>query len=278
MKVNVRSRIRSVDFKKSNILQLVNSSWTGDSAVSHSIFEISPINDFRRLGECGFRTVSRWAFDCFTETYEAQEAHAATTFYRHISGTPAAASLWGHVFERRVLNRIDVGGFNFPIRGLPVPEETTLPEGTTLPEETTWTCRRRPIPRSKFLQESDFVEQITKAIQENKELHLVPSAPNFKAVDSILYAPNEVLTCIQATVSRKDHGILVPGLRCIQRWLGRGPLAHLRPKKDRPWRFIFVVPSDEAPTFEFQRFERDTAHGEWAGKVHQYVLGLDVLE
>jgi len=78
------------------------------------------------------------------------------------------------VFERRVLNRIDAGGFNFPIRGL-----------LTLPEEITWTCR--PIPRSKFLQESDFIEQITKAIQKNEELHLVPSAPNFKAVDSILY-------------------------------------------------------------------------------------------
>ena len=170
------------------------------------------------------------------------------------------------MFERLLLNRIDAGGFNFPIRGL------------TLPEEITWTCRRRPIPRSKFLQESDFIEQITKAIQKNEELHLVPSAPNFEAVDSILYVPNEVLTCIQATVSSKDHGIHVPGLWCIQRWLGRCPLAHLRPSADRPWRFIFIVPPDKASTFEFQRFERDTAQGEWAGKVHQYVLGLDVLE
>ena len=95
MKVEVRSRIRSVNFKQSNPLQLLNSSWTGDNAVSHLIFEISPINDFRRLGECGFRTVSRWAFDRLLEAYEAQEAHAATTFYRHISGTPEAASLWG---------------------------------------------------------------------------------------------------------------------------------------------------------------------------------------
>jgi len=35
------------------------------------------------------------------------------------------------------------------------------------------------------------------------------------------------------------------------------------------------VPSDEA-SFEMQRLEGDT-QGEWAGKVQQYVLGLDVV-
>ena len=269
VKVDVKRRIRSLDSKQSNIFQLVDSSWTGDNAVSHSIFEISPLDEFRRLGDCRFKTVSRWAFDRLMEVYDRQEAHAVAALYHHISITPEAATLWGHVFESRVLNRIDAGGYDFPIRRLTLPEE-----------ETTWTCPKSPIPRFKFLQKKDFIEQITKAFEENEPLHLVPAVPNFKAVDSILYIPNEVLTCIQATVSSKDHGIHVPGLRVIQSWLGvkREPLAHLCPSKDRPWRFIFIVPPDKSSSFGFQRLEHDTDKGAWAEKMHQYVLGLNVLE
>ena len=40
------------------------------------------------------------------------------------------------------------------------------------------------------------------------------------------------------------------------------------------WRFILIVSSDEA-SFELQHLG-GTAQGEWAGKVHQYALGLDV--
>ena len=174
--------------------------------------------------------------------------------------------LWGLVFKRRVsncLDRIGAAGRNFPIREL------------TSPEEMTWSYRG-PTPRSNFLQKSDFIDEITKAIQRNEPLHLIPSAPNFTAVDSILYAPTEVLTCIQTTVSRK-HSICVSGLQRIQSWLEHGtPLAALRPSTNRPWRFIFIVPSGEASTFELQKLEGDTKD-EWAGKVHQYVLELDVL-
>ena len=269
MKVEVASRIASIDFKQGNMLQLIDSARTGNSTVSRSIFEISPINESRHLGECGFGIVSRWAFDRSMETYEAQGPHAATTFYRHISisRTPDAVSLWGYLFERLVLNcldRIDAAGRKFPICGL------------TSPEEMTWTyCG--PTPRSNFLHKSDFIDEITKAVQKNKPLHLVSSSPKFTAIGSILYVPNEALTCIQTTVST-NHGIPVSGLQRIQNWLEHGTLlAHLRPSADRPWRFIFIVPPGEASTFELQQLKGDTALGEWAGKVNQFVLGLDVL-
>jgi len=87
-----------------------------------------------------------------------------------------------------------------------------------------------------------------------------------------------VLTCIQTTVSGK-HPISVPGLKRLQSWLGpKTSLAHLRPLPNTPWRFIFIVPIGNAQTYEIQEFKGDTGSGEWAGKVRQYVLELDVLE
>ena len=264
IKVAVKEQITSADFKQSNMLQLLYSSRTGESAVSHSIFQISPIDEFRRLGECGFDTVSRWAFDRFMETYELHEVHMATTFFRRISRAPEAASLWSHVFERQALNHIDADGCDFEIRRL-------YSSG-----KMRWGCPG-PIRRANFLQQSDFIDKITKAFQDKQPLHLVPSVPNIPAIDSILYIPNEELSCIQVTISTK-HGIQVPGLRRIQSWLQPGTvLADLRPSVNNPWRFIFIVPPGEASTFTLQRFEGDTSDDVWDRKVHQYVLGLDVL-
>jgi hypothetical protein len=265
IKAMVSSWITSIGLKLSNILQLKHSTWT-DSGDPDFIVEISPINEDRLLAKCGIGIVSRWAFDHFLKAYEFQQGHAVTIFHRHMSKWPLEMSLWSHVFERQVLKclgRIGAAGRDFPIRGL------------TSPGKMTWTCRG-PIPRFNFLWESDFIDEITKAVQNNEPRHLVHSAPNFPAVDSILYGPNDVLTCIQTTLSSK-HPINATGLQEIQSWLeARTLLAYLRPSADRPWRFIFIVPPGNASTFELQQLEHDT-RGEWAGKVHQYVLGLEVL-
>jgi len=248
-------------------MQLVYASRTGDSAVSHSIFQISPKDESRQLSDCGFDIVSDWAFRLFIEEYESHEAHRANDFYRQISGVPSAASLWGHVFEQKVLRHIDTSGRKFEIRGLAPPRLLT------------WECPA-PIRRYNFKGEADFFREITKAIKENESLHLVPLASNFEAVDSILYTPNDVLTCIQTTVAGK-HPISVGGLQRIQNWLGtKPPLGDLRPSRNRPWRFIFIVPPGDASTYEVQEFKNDTKTSNWAtsAKVLQYVLGLDVLE
>ena len=70
-------------------------------------------------------------------------------------------------------------------------------------------------PCFTFLQDADFIDEITKAVQNGQPLHLVPLVRNFPAVDSIVYDPNEALTCIQTTVSR-NHPIVVSGLQRIQ--------------------------------------------------------------
>jgi len=259
------SQIRDIAVKESNILELLDFSRWGDSDVSRSIFVISPKNDLRLLAPCKFGAGSRWALDLLLKEYTSRRADAVAAFYRYISRGYETVSLWGHVFGLQVLNHLDgIDAIHkFSIRGL------------SCSEKMTW-LYRGPIQRFDFLQDVDFIDKITEAVQNKKPVHLVPSALNFPAFDSILYDPNEVLTCIQTTV-RRDHHILVSGLQRIQSWLERDTrLAGLRASKERPWRFIFIVPSDEE-SFELQQLEGDPAQGEWAGKVHQYVLGLDVV-
>jgi len=263
----VTSRVRDVAGDESNIWQLLHSYRKDDSDVSYSIFEISPKDKKRLLARCDFGAVSRWALEVLLEAYEDRQADAAITFYHNISGMSDAASLRGHIFERQVLkylDRIDAER-KFPIRGLAASEKRT------------WTYRGR-ITRYTFLEDLDFVEEIKRAVQNKTPLHLVPSARNFPAVDSILYDPNEGLTCIQITIG-EEHPIRVSGLQRIQGWLERNArLAGLLPSTERPWRFIFIVPEEEKEaSFELQRLGGDTAQGHWAGKVHQYVLWLDVV-
>ena len=61
------------------------------------------------------------------------------------------------------------------------------------------------IPFFTFLQDKTAANEIKNVVEANKSLHLVPSAPNFMAVDSIVYDPNEVLTCIQITINMTHH-------------------------------------------------------------------------
>src|SRR5260221_12912618 len=56
----IKSRITDVSSEQSNMVQLLHSSRTGDSSVSHSIFEISPKDELRLLTECKFSYVSEW--------------------------------------------------------------------------------------------------------------------------------------------------------------------------------------------------------------------------
>ena len=80
-----------------------------------------------------------------------------------------------------------------------------------------------PLRRFAFLWDLDIIDsidEITKAVQNKKPLHLVPSDFNFLA-----YNPNEVLIiCIQTGIGREHH-ILVSDSRVsgvFKAWLERG--------------------------------------------------------
>jgi hypothetical protein len=258
----IREKIRSISFTH-QLLTLFHETFTR-SGISHSIFELSPADESRILPDARIGAVSPWALDLLLRQYETRQADAATEFYLSISSMPYAESLHGRVLERQVLKYFDSlqGPQNFTIRSL---------------ANSTTSLWRYPGPakRSNFRSQT-FASSLEVAVKASTPLHLVPLNPNFHAVDSILYDPAAVLTCIQVT-RRNNHPVAVSGLQEIQRWLRRNtPLAQLRPSTlGKHWRFIFTVPSDNANQFEPQPFDGDTNRGEWAGKVDQYVLGIE---
>ena len=234
------------------------------SHVSHTIFELSSTSEGRRLGDCQIGAASPWTLDLLLQAWETAQADAAADFYHSVVGMPQAGSLRGRMFERQVLKCLDAidSQHTFSIRALSI--------STT----ERWIY---PGPTQRFtFQSSTFTGALSAAIKQGKSLHLVPADPNFHAVDSILYDPSDVLTCIRTTVSDK-HPVDVSGLQKIQRWLKKNtPGESLRPSRQgKHWRFIFVVPSAMESTFGLQPFKGDTATQEWAGKVDQYVLGLE---
>ncbi len=260
----VKGRIIVAAKETADFMRMLWSSRIGNSDVLHTIFQICPADESRSLSKYHFDAVSPWALDLLLQQYQIREADAAAAIYHSISGVPDAATLRGHLFERQVLTHLD------NIKSHEVLTMRQLADSKSV----VWTYRS-PIPRFTF-QESAVIAKIRTVVEDKEPLHLVPSAPNFPAVDSIIYQPKDVLTCIQITMN-SDHPIVVSGLKRIQNWLKYDTLpAGLRPTDKRTWRFIFIVPSDMASTFRLQKFEGDTANGEWAGKVDQYVLGLEV--
>ena len=262
---------RASDAAQNTPLRLMHASQFGGSGaeLSNIFFENFPSNDSRYLEDCRFGAVSQWALDLLLMKYEKSQADAAASLYRALSDIPHAASLWGHLFERQVLNYLD---------GIEAPRDFTIC-GLTNYNQTTWTyCG--PTRSFPFREQKTFCEELTKAVRSGESLHLRPAARNFPTVDSILYNPNDshgVFTCIQTTVS-SEHPIAVSRLQHIQSWLTpKTALADLCPSKTMPWRFIFVVPRDTAPDFKLQKLQGDTAMGSWAGKVQQHVLEFDVL-
>ena len=254
-----------------DILRLLLGTRSGDSNISDIIFQIFPTNTDtntgRFLSHSHFEPVSRWALNLLLRYYEACKPHATADFYYRLIGIPGAASLRGHLFERQVFNYLDgiYTGHTFAIRGLTNSEQTQ-----------TWNYRGSI--RQITFQASPVLKEISKAVHDLEPRHLVPSERNFPGMDSILYDPDDpdaVITCIQITMNM-DHAILVKGLQLLQRWFKLGsPLEGLRPTNAKPWRLLFVVPSDMARTFKSQKLKGDTPNNVWAGKVHQYVLGLE---
>ena len=235
------------------------------SHVSHAVFEMSSTSKDRLWFDCQIGAVSPWALDLLLQAWEDAPADAAAKFHRSVIRMRQAGTLRGDMFERQVLKHLDAisSHHTFSIRSL----------STSVTKQWVY-----PGPARRFTFELPaFAGALNAAIENKEPLHLVPYNHNFPAVDSILYDPNsEVLTCIQIT-TRDTHPIDVSGLQKIQGSLKRkSPLESLRlSHQGKPWRFIFIVPLAIESTFGVQPFQGDTAKGEWAGKVDQYILGME---
>jgi hypothetical protein len=259
------SQISFTGIPSCDIARLLRDARAGGSNVSHTIFQKfpTPTDTNRLLSNCQFEAVSRWALDLLLRQHEALKADATADFYYNISVMSDAGSLRGQLFERQVLNHLrDIRTeCTFSIRG--------LTDSSQMP----WTYRG---PECITFEESTAFHKISKAVKYRKPLHLIPFARNFAAVDSIVFDPNEEgLTCIQTTMNRKCP-ISVKGLQRIEACLKLDTsLEGLRSDGAKAWRVIFIVPSAMAPAFTRQKLKDDTSRGEWAGKVEQYVLGME---
>jgi hypothetical protein len=80
----------------------------------------------------------------------------------------------------------------------------------------------------------------------------------------------------QVTRNKSKHPIKVSGLRDIQRWLRDVGPKSLLPTKQAPWCFVFILPPNMESAFKYQKLKDDTKTREWAGKMNQFVLGLNV--
>jgi len=248
------------------LVSLISGARSGASTPPSWIFQIYPAPDDedRSLPLCHV-SITRWALRHLVKRLKERGREKVFTLYDSISKIPAAAPFAGGLLEMQVLRYLDRISTKktFTIRRL----------ANSNPDETQWIY---PGPTNRVEYDLSTARGlIEEAIRRQLAYHLVPSAPNFPAVDSIIYDPNDkVLTCIQIT-RNVDHPIAVSGLRDIQSWLKlRTASAKLRPSKATPWRFLFVVPEAKASNFKPQTFKGDTDKGEWAGKVDQYVLGL----
>jgi len=229
---------------------------------SHTIFRMSPTDD-SLLQSCRYDIVSEWALDCLLSACDKREADAAMDFFNLIRTTPWLAPLRGHMFERGFLGYLD---------GIDIDRDLSI-RLLTGSDTIMWTYRG-PIPPVRFEDEQMFINEISKAVEDKARIHLVPKAPNFTAVDSIVYVPGEVLTLVQVTISRV-HPIAVSGLRSIQKWLrANANTKSLCPNQNQPWRFIFIVPEKMASSFRLQNLQGDTKTEVWAGRVRQYVFGF----
>ena len=165
----------------------------------------------RLLCCCQIGAVSPWALDALLKEYETRTADAAADFYISIADKPFAGSLRGRLMERQVLKYFDTfsGPHVFAMRSL---ADSAV---------STWIY---PGSAKRVTFESRlFSSSLTSAVEAKQPRHLVPSDPNFPAVDSILYNPAEGLVCIQVTINN-DHPVAVSGLKRIQAWLRRDTL------------------------------------------------------
>jgi hypothetical protein len=77
-------------------------SYQNSDMLSHTIFELSPRDDDRLLGDAQIGAVSAWALDLLLRAYEAQKSDAAFEFYESLTDMPKAGTLRGQILKRQV--------------------------------------------------------------------------------------------------------------------------------------------------------------------------------
>ena len=249
--------IKDAVHQSTNIIQLVYDKG-GKYSQWYHLFQISSRHDHRWFANCHFEPVSNWSFQKLLERFEKEQDDAIRVLYNRIRKEPKLAILMrGLTWERQC--HIFFQSLKFPrsfvLRSLDDPSISI-----------TWDY---PGPtKYESFEPRSFSSQLQALIQDKTPAYLKPMLTIFSTLDSLVYQPG-ILDILQMTV-RVEHPSSTAGFGLIQKWLRvKSPASHLRPSKDRPWKFIFVVPEEMAASFEQVSFG-----GVWDSKVKQYVLGL----
>jgi len=203
-----------------------------------------------------FGPASTWVLDKLLSAYEARMNDAAWEFYKIVERFRDAASLQGKIWERQVHNFVHSRTNPLTLTAISLEGQPPL----------TWDV---PVGVRSFL---SILED---AIQKRTPSYLVPLAPNFASIDSLIYQPDEPFRTIQI-IKATRHPVDVAGFKSIQQWMKLKSLASpLRPSAAKPWHLVFVLPSGDAHTFSKQSFiGTETDVGVWAKKIKQFVVEL----
>ncbi|EDR02516.1 uncharacterized protein LACBIDRAFT_332315 [Laccaria bicolor S238N-H82] len=190
LKRNLEREIQDLS-TKNNLMDLFSQTRLQRS-LSHSIFQLSPMNDMRLFDDAIVTPVSPWALELISHSYERSQENISLQFYHAIADIPSAGTL-RMIFQLRVLAYF-----------------------RDLREPTTFKVRRPSDSFTSVGLHSSGLE-LDDAVWCKKQRHLVPKS-TFPSVDSLLFLPKDTLIGFQATV-RPEHPIATAGLRRILSWL-----------------------------------------------------------
>ncbi|KAF8510508.1 hypothetical protein BU17DRAFT_70030 [Hysterangium stoloniferum] len=239
-----------------SIISLIHDTRSGGE-FSHHLFEIYNRDHRHFFSNSLIKPVSDWVFGRLLEQYEERQASAARQLYDLIRKEPALAPTSGIIWERqchRFFRSLRLSR-SFNLRSLDDPSQTITwdyPGGTEY----------------KAFESASFSTELEAQIQRKTSTYFQPFPASYPTLDSLIYRPDR-LDFLQMTVA-KNHPSKIAGFQRIRRGLKlKGPASNLRPSKEQPWMFIFIVPEETAPSFTKQPF------GEvWDSKVKQYILAL----
>ncbi|KAF8522760.1 hypothetical protein BU17DRAFT_86669 [Hysterangium stoloniferum] len=242
--------------RSTSIISLIDDT-RGSGEFSHYLFEVHSLDDDHFFSGCLIKPVSEWVFGRLLEKYEERQASAARELYDLIRREPALAPTSGIIWERQCHRFFRSLRFSrsFNLRSLDDPSQTIIwdyPGGT----------------EHKAFESASFSTELEAQIRRKTSTYFQPLSACYPTLDSLLYRPDR-LDFLQMTVAQ-NHPSKIAGFQRIQRGLKlKGPASNLRPSKEQPWMFIFIVPEETAPSFTKQPF------GEVCdSKVKQYVLAL----
>lgn len=100
LKRNLEREIQDLS-TKNNLMDLFSQTRLQRS-LSHSIFQLSPMNDMRLFDDAIVTPVSPWALELISHSYERSQENISLQFYHAIADIPSAGTL-RMIFQLRVL-------------------------------------------------------------------------------------------------------------------------------------------------------------------------------